>query len=361
MNIAFVALESVYPARSGGTVRMAALIRVIENGGHAVTILDPARCGIHPRPRSVGHFLRLGPRQGSLRMRAGMAQAAAEADADVVVASISYLAHYLRTKAPLIIDFQNIEGRRYQSIAANESGIHKLTARLEALKARWWEPRVARRAAMAIACTEEDAKILRRWGANVLIFPHSAGDVEPVPPSSTRADVLYLASGGYRPNDEAGRWLVEEVWPLVVRRRPNARLRIVGRGTSDAYSWVDDPTVTVVGEVESLREELSRCSLAVGPVRTGAGAQLKVVTTLAHGRTMVVTPHTMQSVPAEAKDFVKVADDPLNFAVEVSVLIGDMTARHELEAGLLTTVDSWEANGSSFSTALERIAEELGK
>lgn len=342
LRIAFVAIESIYPATAGGKVRMAGLVEQMKAAGHEVEIFEPEHYGIDSNPTSLRHFLRPGPRQGHLRMVTGLAQAVQESGCDVAVVSISYLAHFLNFPGPVVVDFQNIECDRYRSIAASEHGVHRLTAALESAKARWWEPRVARRADLALACTDEEAAVLRAWGSRVKLVPHAA-DLTPVPLSASEPIVGYMASAGYGPNDLGGRWLISEVWPHVRAAMPAARLRVFGRRTAEEYAWVDDATIEIVGEVPDVADELARAAVVAGPVQSGGGAQLKVVTTLASARTMVVTPHTLLSVPPQARPHVSVAQAPTDFADALVGLLGDQGARHTREHALAGADFTWKA------------------
>jgi hypothetical protein len=350
MKIGFVALERIHPPVTGGRVRMAGIVSALEMAGHTVSVFDPEEYGLHPRVRSPRHFLRIAPRQGAIRVSSAMQKALQDSDLDLIVLSISYLAPFISASVPVVIDFQNIESERFASIARNSRGLHKVSARLESLKARWWEPRAARRADVCLACTPEEADILTAWGAEVRTVPHSADIVEAVSLTGEVPVVLFLGSAGYKPNDDAGRWLVGDIWPRVKRGFPSAELRIVGRGTAEAYDWVDDPTIRVVGEVESVTEELVRSCVTVAPVRSGAGAQLKVVTALAHGRAMVATSYSLRSVPAQIRAAVSVGDDAEVFASKVIELLSDRRLRHERE--LLLAGAGW-----GWSTAAQPLVD----
>lgn len=153
---------------SGGRVRMAAIIYCLRRAGHDVRVLYPDAKAVEARSKSLLPFLFLGPRQGRIRMHGGLARAlkGIESETDLFIFSISYLAHfYQKSESPVIIDFQNIESDRFRSIALNSPGLHKLSARLESIKAKFWEPRIARSASAVVGCTDSDVSRLLTWGA----------------------------------------------------------------------------------------------------------------------------------------------------------------------------------------------------
>lgn len=341
MKIAFVALTDPSPALDGGRIRMTGLISALTLAGHDVNVIFPDSEVTSRRSKNPRHFLRLAPRQGSLRITRKLVREIVDAKPDLILYSISYMACLHRIAGiPAIVDFQNIEGTRYSSIAARSRGIHGVAAHLEAAKARIWEPRVARRVDLVLGVSGDEVRVLSSWRANAILIPHGSDGID-LGPSPDNQTVAYIASGGYAPNDDGGRWLVEEVWPRVIEILPQAKLVIAGKGTASAYHWVTESTVHVLGEVESISAVLLDSALAVGPVRSGAGEQLKVVSALSHGRTMVLTSYSARSCPRSALENVSVTSDPSDFAAAVVSSILDVDSRHRREAQLSAGVRSW--------------------
>jgi|GEM_PF-3327062 len=335
---------------------MAGIVEALSGAGHDVTVLSPDQFPALARPKSLRHFVGTGPRLGKVRTGAHMSAAIGELAPDVVMASFSYMAHYLPQHLPMVVDFPNIEGQRSRAIAHDAKGYHRWSAQVEATKASFWEPRVARRALACLACTETDLRTIQAQGANALFVPHGSGTSEPLPPSGTSINVVLLASGGYSPNDKAGRWLIETVWPRVLEQRSDLQLLVVGRGTEQVYRGMSRPGIQVLGEVSSIEEVLSKAAVVVAPVTFGAGAQLKVVTTLALGRTMVVTPYSLQSVPEEVRSCVSVATEPRDFAHSILACIEDTTGRASREESLAARDWSWSSACSPLLEFLESLS-----
>jgi hypothetical protein len=320
---------------------MAGLIGALRHAGHRVTVLDAEEIGLHPKPFSIGHFARLGPRQGSIRMRGGLSDAIVATRADVVIYSLSYMAAYHpEIGIPVVVDFQNIERDRYRSLARGASGYHRLTSLVESGKAALWEPPVARKAQLNVACTEEDAEIIRSWGGRVIVCPHGS-DTEALSASPADGYVLMLGSAGYLPNDQAIEWLIKRVWPRVLNRLPGAQLRIAGRGTADAYGWAASENITVAGDVESIVPELAGAAVVAAPVVLGAGAQLKVAEALAHARSLVATSYSLRSCPSSTRGSVLRADDIEEFADGIVRRLTNVEERHRAEEALRARPISW--------------------
>jgi hypothetical protein len=84
---------------------------------------------------------------------------------------------------------------------------------------------------------------------------------------------------GYFSNVNAACWFAEHVHPLVRRRVPGARFLVVGARPTGRVRRLAraDPSVGVLGFAEDLRPHLRAATVAVAPMRAGAGQQLKVL------------------------------------------------------------------------------------
>lgn len=104
-------------------------------------------------------------------------------------------------------------------------------------------------------------------------------------------DVVFVAGFGHPPNVDAAKWLVQEIFPHVLARVPDARLLLVGSNPTGEVRALASAIVTVTGYVtdEELAGYYRRCGVAVVPLRFGAGVKGKVLEALHHGLPIVTT------------------------------------------------------------------------
>ncbi len=130
--------------------------------------------------------------------------------------------------------------------------------------------------------------------------------------------MLFVGALDYEPNADAVDWFVREVFPLVRRRRPDAAVRIVGRG-ADQVGWVREVDgVELVGPVDDLAVELAGADVAIVPIRVGAGTRLKVVEALANHLPLVTTTVGCEGIDVTDDVSARLADDAEGFADGVS-------------------------------------------
>jgi glycosyltransferase involved in cell wall biosynthesis len=151
-------------------------------------------------------------------------------------------------------------------------------------------------------------------------------DEELVPSSTPREPdrLLFVACFGHPPNEDAAAWLVEEILPLIRERRPDIRLDLVGSLPTERVLALAGPHVRVTGAVsrEVLEEHYRTATLAITPMRFGAGVKLKVLEAMARGIPLVTTPVGAQGLPG-LEECVDVQDTAEGLARAVLARLSD--------------------------------------
>lgn len=167
-------------------------------------------------------------------------------------------------------------------------------------------------------------------------------DPPPLPGPDAPARVLLLADWTYPPNVEAGRFLLDEVLPLLRDRHPDAVLTLAGRDAAGALRLAPDAAtdlgVELPGFVPDVRDLYARATCVAVPLLTGGGSPLKFVEALAHGRTVVSTSRGAAGLAGDARRDYIVADGAPQFAAALGQVLaagGDpTTAAHARELAL---------------------------
>jgi glycosyltransferase involved in cell wall biosynthesis len=135
------------------------------------------------------------------------------------------------------------------------------------------------------AVSQEDAGRIRKQAPEqrVLVVPsafESAGGSVFVTEIHNEGPVaLMVANYGYGPNANGLRWLIEKVWPSVLRTIPNACLEIVGGNMPADLEKKCRATqgCNVHGRVENLAPAYRRAAVVLAPLLEGGGTRLKIV------------------------------------------------------------------------------------
>lgn len=134
-------------------------------------------------------------------------------------------------------------------------------------------------------------------------------------------------------NLDALEFLMTEIWPLVIRRRPEAELCIVGEiGASLRPEWRRLDGVRVLGVVGDLSAFGGPDVIGLAPTRVASGISIKVADYLSLGMPVVASFVAIDGYGDNLHGGVETADDAASFAARVEALMADPTLRRELAA-----------------------------
>jgi glycosyltransferase involved in cell wall biosynthesis len=126
--------------------------------------------------------------------------------------------------------------------------------------------------------------------------------------------VGFIGSLDFRPNQDAARWILDELWPRVLEREPGARLSIAGGAPP---KWLRRRGIGDVGSAEAFMREVA---VFIAPLFAGGGMRIKVLEAMALGKPVVAT--TIGAGGIDCDDIV-IADDAASFAEAVVRLLRD--------------------------------------
>jgi polysaccharide biosynthesis protein PslH len=261
-------------------------------------------------------------------MRAEMRRLAAE-PFDLVHVQLARMAPYLEEGVcprPWVVDLVDALSLGMERRAREEWGPARLAARMEARRLRRYERALAAKADRTVVVSRRDREAIGADVPGLCIVPNAV-DLEAFPFASKGRDpatVVFTGNMGYFPNVNAAVWFAREVLPRVRRARPDARLLIVGaRPARSVRGLAADPAVMVTGRVEDVGPYLRRATVAVAPMRSGSGQQLKILEAMASGTPVVATAAEAEQVGAVHDRELVVADGPEVFAAAVVALLQD--------------------------------------
>ncbi|MBR0559584.1 glycosyltransferase [Neokomagataea anthophila] len=120
------------------------------------------------------------------------------------------------------------------------------------------------------------------------------------PPTSlnNRKDIGFIGNFSHRPNADAVIFFLTNIWPTLHTQYPDLIFHIIGENPpTDLYTHTS-PNLKIHGHIPDLDTALSTLRLTVAPLRFGAGAKGKVVSSLAAG-----IPCVMTEIAAEGMNF----------------------------------------------------------
>jgi glycosyltransferase involved in cell wall biosynthesis len=124
----------------------------------------------------------------------------------------------------------------------------------------------------------------------------------------------FLGSEEHFPNCDALEWLLERIWPAILRELPDAKLLVIGQWseTWKARAAVYGQPVGFTGFVPDLGAAL-RGGIQLVPLRIGSGIRTKILAALAQGVPCVATTIAAEGLQLGQQGGVVIEDDETRF------------------------------------------------
>lgn len=136
--------------------------------------------------------------------------------------------------------------------------------------------------------------------------------------SAVTGRVLIVASGNEF-NVKGTQDFIDYTWPLVRENNFTANLHIVGRVCEFVQS--DDPSIQLLGFVESLDFEYEQAEIVVNPCRVGTGLKIKTIEALSRGKAHVAWPSSIDGLREIGDVPVKIVNNVVDFSDVISELL----------------------------------------
>ncbi len=364
MSVLVVTPSVPWPPTHGAAVRNSAFITALaEQHEVDVIILAGARERVRPHPnarstaavrlrraplwRRLGNAA-LGPapdlvfRHRTPELRAAVQQRLSAGGVEAVQVEGLQLAHIVhdvaastegeRRRPPVVYDAHNVEWRLQSQLANLARGARAWHSRRQAGLLYGVERWVVGAADAVVASSAADAASLATLGnRSVAAIPHPVPAPADLPGADDEADqprVLLAANFAYRPNILGAEWLFGAVWPAVLRRVPEAELRVVGPGSLSLRA-IAPARCSVGGLVDDFEAEQRAAWLSTSPAPVGSGAPLKVLQSLAQARPVVVQASGLAGLDGSLNG-IAAADSDTAFAEAIVDLLRDHERRREM-------------------------------
>ncbi len=267
---------------------------------------------------------------------------------------------------PILLDEHNVEWRIVERFAEfDASPLRRRFAAMEWPKLRRFELDACRSARAVVTVTEHDRAILQEHGVSAekltaLPIGVDTSYFTPLPRSRDSQRILTFGTMSWPPNIDAVQWFHREVYPYIRRRVPQAGFTIVGANPPPVIRQLpeSDPSVTVTGYVDDIREASLGAAVFVVPLRIGSGMRVKILDAMAMAIPVVSTSVGCEGISVHPGRDIVVADDPQAFADGVVSLLKDRARCAEIgSAGrrLVEAEYSWPAILTRLDDLLSRI------
>jgi polysaccharide biosynthesis protein PslH len=253
----------------------------------------------------------------------------------------------LSKKRPKIIfDAHNAVWTIVERVKENARFFLKPFLAVEAMRVKRYEGELLQTVDHVLAVTDIDRILLeealnfsnpkhKEHVSPVTVIP-IAVDTEKLRPIERKVgskNIITLGTLHYPPNADGIRWFLNEVFPLVRMRVPDATLTIIGKNPPQDFLELAESnpeTIRVTGYVDDLVPYLEQSSLMVVPVRAGGGMRVRILEAFAYAMPVVTTTVGLEGIYGVPDQDILVADTPTDFAERTIELMENAPLQEKL-------------------------------
>jgi len=273
-----------------------------------------------------------------------------------------------KTKVPTLLVEQTIEYLGYQSYA-NKTKFWPIKPLLyvDIAKIKFWEKYYWQQATRLVTMSDEDKRFISREVGKKIAIDVVANGVDMDFFARAKKDypedptVLFVGTFKWLPNADAVEFLVEEIWPHIIKQIPNAKLHIVGFSPNNKIiNYGKKLSIKISGGIADIRDAYRKAHVLLAPIRSGKGTRYKVLEAMAMGLPVVGTPLSVEGLDVRPGIEALVANSPKGLAQKTVQLLKDKALQQTLAKNgkvLVTNKYDWKI----ISRELDRIYQDLGR
>ena len=357
MEIVFLSHRVPFPPNKGEKIRTYYQVKHLAAQGHKVVVFSPveneedignaqqlkqALCEeviYHRKPNALSHLKGLATNKPlsvtnfhSQGLQQKLEQYLSSNRVNAIICTSSSMAEYVfkldkqyLDNTRLIMDFMDLDSDKWHQYTQMKPFPMNSVYQREAKLLSAYEQRIHREfdASFFISKNEVDLFLKTEQDLGKLHVVANGLDTSSFQPvdnkPATGPNLLFTGVMDYLPNIDAVCWFVENVWPALREKLPEAKFFIAGMNPSSKVKALESyPGVVVTGFVDDIRPYFDQAHIFVAPFRIARGVQNKVLQAFASGLPTVGTVMAAEGINCNNGEHMLItesAEDMLNSIV----------------------------------------------
>ena len=388
MKILFLSRWFPYPMNNGSKLRIYNLLRGL-NQHHDVTLLSFAdQSEVNPDASQIKEICarvkvipwrefnpdttraRLGifslkPRSIVDTFSQDMAQAISdylgEGSFDLVIASQLQMAAYYPYFKNIPAIFEELEIGLFHDQAFSSDGKMRFRHALTWFKLRIYLSQLLDAFQVCTVTSQQEKTLIERN------FPKQDRRIEVVPNCINMSEyegvkvkkkntLIFTGPFKYHANYEAMLWFIQEIFPLILKKKPDIQLLITGDHAN--RSLPQSNNITFTGYVEDIKSLISSSAISIAPLLSGGGTRLKILEAMALSTPVVSTSKGAEGLDVLQGENILLGDTPTDFSKHVISLLNDNALYQKLANKGRETVQKhydWESMLPQYDVLVESV------
>jgi len=250
----------------------------------------------------------------------------------VVYAWMAECLQELNTQAKLILDTIDVMHQRVERLKQYKLPVGWCICRDREMK-------ILSQFDAIIAIQDEEAEVFRAMVPEKRVI--TVGTSHPLLPAALEpmAGRLLFIGGPNAGNIMGMESFLKEVWPGILKARPEAELAICGKIGGRLKTKA--PRLLLQGFVEDVGQAYNEAAVVINPLWVGSGLKIKTVEALCRGKALVTTPCGIEGMVPPPEGACRVVEQPEQMAKAIIELLREPEKRKALESAAYDYARQW--------------------
>lgn len=214
-----------------------------------------------------------------------------------------------RILAKVIYRAHNIEADLWRkSYLSSKNPFIKTLFWMQYLLVKRFEEQLISKVGGVAAISQEDFDVIKNFNSSLTLTPLGLKfPAISTPAVKESTEYIFVGRLDWPPNRDGLKWLLDEVWPEVARKRPDVRFSVYGSGNSQwLQEYQDVPQLNIVGFIPAIADAYRDAHFTLVPVFYGSGTRIKVIESFSFARRLVSTEMGVQGANLNRTDYFNV-------------------------------------------------------
>lgn len=269
-------------------------------------------------------------------------------------------------KGKVVLHQHNCEYLLWERFAVlEENPFKKMALYNQAYWIRTYERKICKRS-HSILAAPNDIEELIRIGADQGKFFQTfhLGDAALLQEPDLRWEdhekaIMFIGTLTWEANVDGVLWFLEESWPLVQQKHPDAKFYIIGKKPDERIAELASKrtNVELTGFVEDLEPYFKKSRVFVSPLRFGSGIKVKVMNALYRGIPTVTTPVGAEGLAVQHDVHMLIENKAQSIANSVAELLENREKWEKISVNsreIARRLYTWEAVLAETKRAIEQ-------
>lgn len=290
---------------------------------------------------------------------------------DAIHAETFYvMPHIPETEIPVILVEQTIEYKVYQHFLKSLPLAIQPFLYFDILKLIYWEKFYWQKASIVGCVSTKDEEVIKKIQTNIktALIPNGAGDemiVKKLPKKNLKKPlIIFQGNFNWLQNIEAAKFLVNKIFPLLIKTNPNINLIISGQNASKINN-IKNSKIKIIDlslkETYKVKNFYQKATIFIAPIFGPGGTRLKILAAMASGLPVISTPTGIEGLEVEDGKHVLIAKNEKEFVEKIFLLLNNLSFYENLRKNayqLVLEKYSWKKIANNLSQIYQQIKNE---